>query len=82
MRKNTISQRLHIIKGQIGGLEKLIEKEDDCRKVTEQFYAINTALKKAMELYFRMNMTACLKSIHFKKRTALEFLLREIIKSK
>ncbi len=82
MRKNTVSQRLHIVSGQINGLTRLIEKGEDCRKVTEQFYAINTALKRAMDLYFRKNMASCLKSIHLKKRTAIEFLLREIIKNK
>ena len=82
MRKNTVNQRLNIVKGQINGLMDLIENEKDCHKVTEQFYAANTALKKAMELYFNENMTACLKSVNLKKKTTIEFLLQEIIKNK
>jgi DNA-binding FrmR family transcriptional regulator len=82
MRKNTLTQRLHIIKGQIDGLANLIEKEEDCRRVTEQFYAINFGLKKVMELYFKENLTSCLKSINLKKRKAVEFLLKEIVKNK
>jgi len=46
MRENTIIQRLNIIKGQVEGLTKLIEKNENCRKITEQFYAINIGLKK------------------------------------
>ena len=61
MRKNTSIQRLNIIKGQIGGLANLIEKEEDCKKITEQFYAINSGLKKVVELYFKENLSYCLK---------------------
>jgi DNA-binding FrmR family transcriptional regulator len=82
MRKKTIIQRLNIIKGQIDGLANLMEKREDCQKVTEQFYAVNIALKKVVELYFKENLTSCLKSINFKKRKTINFLLKEIIKNK
>jgi len=82
MRENTIIQRLNIIKGQIDGLANLVERKEDCRKITEQFYAINVALKKAIEMYFNEHLTVCLKSINFKKRKTIEFLLKEIIKNK
>ena len=82
MRKNTITQRLNIVKGQIDGLISLIEKREDCHKVTEQFYAINVGFKKAIEIYFKDNLSSCLKSINLKKRKTVEFLLQEIIKNK
>lgn len=82
MRKNTITQRLNIIEGQINGLANLIERNENCRKVTEQFYAINSGLKKTMELYFKTNMASCLRSIDLKKQRTVEFLLKEIIKNK
>jgi len=82
MRKNTIIQRLNIVKGQIDGLANLIEKKEGCRKITEQFYAINVGLKKAIEMYFKDNLSSCLKSINLKKRKTIEFLLKEIIKNK
>ncbi len=82
MRKNTLVQRLHIIKGQIDGLSNLLEKEKNCHKITEQFYAINSGLKKVMELYFKENLISCFKSINLKKRETIEFLLKEIIKNK
>ena len=82
MRKNSIIQRLNIIKGQIEGLIRLIEKKEDCQKVVTQFYAVNTAFKKAMTMYFKENLSLCLKSINLKKRKMIEFLLEEIIKNK
>jgi DNA-binding FrmR family transcriptional regulator len=82
MRKNTIIQRLHIVKGQIDGLTNLVEKQEDCRKITEQFYAINAGLKKAIEAYFKNNLSSCLKSVNFKRRKTIKFLLKEIIKNK
>jgi len=60
MRENTIIQRLNIIKGQVEGLTKLIEKNENCRKITEQFYAINIGLKKVVEMYFKQNLSSCL----------------------
>ena len=82
MRKNTITQRLNILKGQIDGLANLINKKEDCRKVTEQFYAINVGLKKVIEMYFNENLSLCMESINLKERKTIEFLLKEIIKNK
>ena len=82
MKKNTISQRLNIIKGQVEGLSRLIENKENCRKVTEQFYAVNLGLKKVIEIYFKNNLSSCLKSVNLQKRKTIEFLLEEIIKNK
>ncbi len=82
MRKNTLIQRLNIIKGQISGLINLIEQKENCHKVTAQFYAINIALKKIIELYFKENLVSCLKSVKPKERRTIDFLLTEIIKNK
>ena len=82
MRKNTVIQRLNIIKGQIQGLTNLIEKKENCRKITEQFYAVNIALKKTINMYFKKNLTDCLKSTNAKNRKTIKFLLEEIIKNK
>ena len=82
MKKNNLIHRLNIIKGQVDGLKNLIENKEDCKKVTEQFYAINIALKKVIEIYFKENLSSCLKEIKFKNRKTIEFLLKEIIKNK
>lgn len=82
MRKNTISQRLNIVKGQLDGLSKLIEKESDCKKVTAQFKAISSAFKKIMEIYLKENLECCMKDMKLKQNKNAEFLLKEIIDSK
>ena len=82
MRKITLIQRLNIVKGQIGGLTNLVEKRENCHKVTEQFYAINIAFKKAIELYFKENLASCLKSVNPEEKKTVDFLLKEIIKNK
>ncbi len=82
MPKRTLPQRLNIIKGQIDGLSKLIENGENCRKVTEQFYAINSGLKKVMEIYFKENLNSCLASLNCRKKKIINFLLEEIIKNK
>lgn len=82
MRKNTPVQRLNIIKGQIDGLSSMMENGEECRKVTEQFHAINVGLKRVIEIYFKENLSSCLSSIDLDKRENIEFLLKEIIKNK
>lgn len=82
MRKNTLNQRLNIIKGQIDGLARVIEENGTCKKVTEQFSAINSGLKKVIELYFHENMETCLKSMNSKSRETIELLVGELIKNK
>lgn len=80
MRRNTISQRLNIVKGQLYGLSHLIEENCDCKKVVNQFKAINSAFKKVMEIYLKENLECCLKSS--KKNKTAEFLIKEIIENK
>jgi len=80
--KISLEQRLNIIKGQIDGLNLLIKEKANCQKVTDQFYAINSALKRIIELYLKENLNSCLNTIKPKKRETIKFLLKEIIKNK
>ncbi len=82
MGEKNIQQRLNIIKGQVEGLANLIEKGEDCQKITMQFYAINIALKKVMEKYCKENISSCLSSLNSKEKKEIEFLLEKIIKNK
>ncbi len=79
--KKRVIRRLKIIKGQVDGLAKLIEKEEDCQKITVQFYAVEQGLKKCLEMYLKENMTSCLKSLDKKAKSKFNFLLKEIIKN-
>lgn len=82
MRSNTLVQRLNIIKGQLDGLSKIIEGNGSCKKLTVQFSAINSGLKKVMELYLKENLDSCLKSINPANRETIELLLSELVKIK
>ena len=80
MRKNTIIQRLNIIRGQIDGLNTLIQDDSDCQKVMAQFKAINSALKKVIEIYLKENLECCMKDME--KNKDVQFLIKEIIENK
>ena len=83
-RKNTLVQRLNIIQGQVSGLSNLLKNQkNDCQRITNQFYAILSAFKKVMEIYFKENLTECIRGRQSKEsKNKLEFLLKEIFKSK
>ena len=78
----TLSQRLNIIKGQIDGLSRLIEKQADCHQVIEQLSAVQSALRKVTEAYLSSNLKSCLHQLKSDKKDEVEFLLHEIIKHK
>lgn len=78
----TINQRLNIIKGQIDGLSKIIERKGPCKKITEQFQAINSGLKKTMELYFKENLKSCLEKMDKKSQEDVTTMIEQILKSK
>lgn len=82
MRKNSVSQRLNIVKGQIDGLSRLVDENCDCEKTMTQFKAISGALKKITETYLKENLESCMKDMKLKNNKNAKFLLKEIIKSK
>jgi len=77
----SLEQRLKIIKGQIEGIERLIQNRENCKKVLEQFYAVSSALNKVIKLYLEEDIDSCLNSLDPKDRRRLEFLLEELIKT-
>jgi len=82
-RKNTLIQRLNIIQGQINGLSNILKKKASCQEITEQLYSINSAFKKVMEMYFKENLTECLRDTKSSQsKNKLDFLLKEIFKQK
>lgn len=78
-----LTRRLNIIKGQLDGLSKAIEEEPrDCHAILDQFKAINSALKKVVELYIKKNMEFCLRTVHFKDKKVINALMEKLIKEK
>jgi len=79
MRNNSLAQRLNIIKGQLEALTKLIEGDGNCKKTIEQFRAVNSGLKRVVELYLKENLTSCLQSSELKDKEKIELILGEFI---
>ncbi len=78
-----LTRRLNIIKGQIDGLSKLVEtKPEDCQGVLNQFKAIDSGLKKVVELYIKKNMKFCLRTVHSKDKKMINSLMERLIKEK
>ncbi|MCK5044645.1 metal-sensitive transcriptional regulator [Candidatus Parcubacteria bacterium] len=76
-------RRLNIIKGQVDGLSKLVDKEScDCHAVLNQFKAIDSGLKKVVELYIKKNMEFCLRTVHSKDKEVINDLIEKLIKEK
>ena len=79
----TEQRRLNIVKGQIDGLAKAMESETkDCQAVLNQFKAIDSALKKVVEMYIKKNMEFCLRAVHSKDKETINVLIERLIKEK
>lgn len=77
-----LEKRLNIVKGQVEALGSLIDKGEDCQKVISQFYAANKALKKAIEIYLKENISECVNSLDTEEKKRLNHLLKEMMKNK
>ncbi|MDX9970850.1 MAG: metal-sensing transcriptional repressor [Candidatus Gracilibacteria bacterium] len=78
----TPTQRLNIIKGQIDGLSKIIDRKGPCKKVMEQYQAIISGLRRTIELHFKENIGDCLEKTDKKTKEEITTLLESILKSK
>lgn len=50
--KKAIIKRIHILRGQLTGIEKLIEEECDCEKTLTQLKAVRSGLTSLTKLVF------------------------------
>jgi len=82
MRKNTVSQRLNIAKGQVEALKRLIEDDTDCRKIIEQFSAADAALKSAIDCYLNDHLNHCLSELDDNTKRELERVTKTLIKNR
>lgn len=79
MVKKSLIERLNIVGGQVQGLKKLVESEEDCRKVITQFKAADSALRKTLHEYLRENMNSCLCAVDEKDREKIEDLMADLV---
>lgn len=78
-----LTRRLNIIKGQVDSLSKLVAaKPGDCQGVLNQFKAIDSGLKKVVELYIKKNMEFCLRTVRSKDKKVINGLMEKLIKEK
>ena len=80
MRKNTVSQRLNIARGQVEALRDLVERGEDCRKVVEQFSAAESALKSAMDNYLKQHLNNCLSGVDEETKKEMERITQSLVK--
>jgi DNA-binding FrmR family transcriptional regulator len=59
---NNINARLKKIAGQINGIIKMIDEDQDCEKIITQFQASKAAIDSAYAEVLSQNLQSCLKS--------------------
>lgn len=56
-----IKKRLRRVEGQIGGVQRMIEKEKDCKEVVVQLSAIRSAVDRVIALVVAANLEKCIR---------------------
>ncbi len=56
-----IKKRLRRVEGQIGGVQRMIEKEKDCKEVVVQLSAIRSAVDRVIALVVAANLEKCVR---------------------
>lgn len=59
----SIVQRLNNISGQIEGIKKMVDNQDDCLKLLTQLKAAKSAIASVMDNIIEEKFDTCLKSI-------------------
>lgn len=60
--KHAASRRLKLIKGQIAGIERMIENEKYCIDIINQLSAVRNALEKVSLLIMKRHIESCIVS--------------------
>jgi DNA-binding FrmR family transcriptional regulator len=79
MKKSEIHLINNVI-GQLEGVKRMLEGEEDCYKVIIQMKAAKGALENAFFQFTEKNLLHCAAQLGKKDRAELEKLLKEIIK--
>lgn len=79
--KKTTPQLIKNIVGQLEGIERMIEKKEDCFKVIVQMRATKSALGNVMDKFIQENFVSCTSACQNKKeKDKMEKLINELIK--
>lgn len=72
-------QLINNIIGQLEGINRMMERGEDCQKVIVQMKAVRSALANTMDKYLKENVALCLKNK--KKNEELEKIISELVRS-
>jgi DNA-binding FrmR family transcriptional regulator len=76
-----ITSRINRVIGQLEGIKKMINSEQECPHVLIQFKAANSALESAIKLYSQEKIEVCFKNLDQKQnKKELAKLLESLIK--
>ena len=76
--KSEVTSRLNRISGQIGGISKMIENQEDCEKISIQFKAVKSAIENAFRVFLTENINSCMnKSNSDKLHKMIELVLKQ-----
>jgi DNA-binding FrmR family transcriptional regulator len=67
----TINQRLNNISGQIEGVKKMIDNNEDCIKIITQLKAVRSAVFGVMDQIVEEQFDRCLKSVNINDKKLL-----------
>lgn len=78
----TTPQLIRNIAGQLEGIDRMIEKNEDCFKIIIQMRAARSALGHAMEKFVQDNFIECSNvKRNRKEKDRMEKLIKELIKN-
>jgi DNA-binding FrmR family transcriptional regulator len=76
-------QLIRNIIGQLEGVSRMMEKEEDCQKVIIQMKAARSAMASVMEKYLKNSISLCLQGVKNKKKSKeMEKIISELIRNK
>lgn len=71
--------RLHRIKGQVCGVEKMVNEDRDCHEILQQLNSIRSAVQGASLLFLHEAATDCLLNIDSIDRSKREQVLEDML---
>ena len=76
--KNTLNRRLSRIEGQVRGLQKMIDEDQDCEDILIQLTAIRGGIESVGSLILKNYMTFCMRKKTMAGRDNVEALSKAI----
>lgn len=79
--KKALNKQINVLKGQLEGIRKMIENEEDCTAIITQLKAVKSGLNKASKQIISLKLQDCLMAAGNKKGKINQKELEEILTS-